>query len=67
MDKLKRNILNDLKERAENPDRKFDKGIVNEDTKSSILLNQSGDINIAASDTVQYKLSHSSEIGRAHV
>lgn len=58
--KQRKNIIDLLKDRAENVDRGKDKGIVNEDTKSSILLNESGDINLAASETVVYKLNHAS-------
>ena len=51
-------IINEFKEKAENPNRTEDKGFVNDNTNSSILIKKNGDINIAASNTVQYKLKY---------
>lgn len=53
------NIVNEIKERAENANRSTDKGIVNDKTGSSIMLDQAGNVTIAASQTVQYKMKYS--------
>ena len=53
-----KNIVNDLKEKSENLDRQFEKGIINENTGSSVSLNDNGDITIAASQNVQYKMKY---------
>lgn len=53
------NIVGELKERAENADRSKEKGIVNDKTGGSILIDQSGNVTVAASKTVQYKMSYS--------
>lgn len=58
-DIIKKNIVTEIKERAENADRSNDKGIVNDKTNSSIMLDKQGNITIAASQTVQYKMKYS--------
>ena len=55
---ITKNIVSDLKDRAENADRTKEKGIVNEKTGSSMILDKNGNINITASETVQYKMKH---------
>jgi hypothetical protein len=54
-----RNIVNELKERAENASRTTDKGFVNDKTGGSVLIDEQGNVTIAASKTVQYKLNYS--------
>ena len=53
-----KNIVNDLKEKSENLDRQLEKGIINENTGSSVSLNNNGDVTIAASQNVQYKMKY---------
>jgi hypothetical protein len=53
------NIVAELKDRAENADRTNEKGIVNDKTGGSLLIDQSGNVTIAASKTVQYKMNYS--------
>lgn len=53
------NIVSKLKDRAENADRTKEKGMINDKTGGSILLDQSGNITVAASKTVQYKMNYS--------
>lgn len=57
-------LLSKLKERAELPDRTKDKGIVNPETGSSILLNNMGNVTIASSGNVQYKLNYASGLAK---
>lgn len=56
---IKQNIVAELKERAENANRSKEKGVVNNKTGSSLLLDESGNVTVAASKTVQYKMSYS--------
>ena len=42
----------------QNLDRQLEKGIINENTGSSVSLNDNGDITIAASQNVQYKMKY---------
>jgi hypothetical protein len=56
---IKQNIVNELKDRSENADRSKEKGLVNDKTGGSILIDQSGNVTIAASKTVQYKMNYS--------
>lgn len=53
-----RNIVNDMKEKAENADREKDKGMINENTGSSFLMNENGDLVLAPSKYVQYKMKY---------
>ena len=53
-------LIAKLKERSELPDRTVDKGIVNPETGSSVILNSMGNITIASSNNVQYKLNYAS-------
>lgn len=53
------NIVAGLKDRAENADRAKEKGLVNDKTGGSILIDQSGNVTVAASKTVQYKMNYS--------
>ena len=48
-------LIAKLKERSELPDRTVDKGIVNPETGSSVILNSMGNVTIASSNNVQYK------------
>jgi hypothetical protein len=56
---VKQNIVAELKDRSENADRAKEKGIVNDKTGGSLLIDQSGNVTIAASKTVQYKMNYS--------
>jgi hypothetical protein len=42
----------------QNPSRSKDKGFVNEQTGSSVLVRENGDITLTSSEMAQYKLSH---------
>lgn len=53
-----KNLLNEFKERSNNLDRTVDKGIVNDNTGSSIGIRENGDTVIAAGTESQYKLQH---------
>lgn len=54
-----KNIVNELKERAENACRTDNKGFINDKTGGSIIIDEQGDVTIAASRTVQYKMKYS--------
>lgn len=58
MTTTEKNIVNQLKENAENAERSTEAGFVNDKTGSSILLDKNGNTVIAASKTVQYKLQY---------
>ena len=51
----KKNDPKNIKERTENLNRKKEKGLVNEETGSSISVRENGNINIAASRYASYK------------
>lgn len=53
------NIVQEFKERASNANKTNEKGIVNDKTGSSIVLDKEGNVTIAASKTVQYKMKYS--------
>lgn len=53
-------ILLKIKDRVALPDRTKDKGVINPETGSSILINNTGNVTIASSNNVQYKLNYSS-------
>lgn len=57
-------LIDKLKDRDEQPDRSLEKGIINPDTGSSVMLNKTGNITVAASHNVQYKLNYSSGLAR---
>lgn len=56
MEQNKVSILDKLKERAKNPNRNRDAGIVNSTNGSSAVINGSGDIILASSKNSQYKM-----------
>ena len=56
---IQKNTLSKIKDRANNADRSKDAGFINDTTSSSIRFNDKGDLTIAASDTVQYKMKYS--------
>ena len=56
-----KNIVNELKEKSENVDRTNQKGLINDKTGSSIILDENGNVTIAPSKTVQYKMKYSYE------
>lgn len=57
-------IVNKFEERSLNADRSIDKGFVNPSTNSSIMINENGNVNIASSKNIQYKLNYSSGLAR---
>lgn len=59
-----KDTLQEIKDRDEHPDRSEDRGIINKNGKSSMLVKSNGDINLAASLQSQYKLI--SETGQTH-
>lgn len=56
-------LLNKLKDRSNNANRQVDTGLVNSSTGSSLLLDGSGNVTVASSKLVQYKMNYAS--GRA--
>ena len=56
MEDYKKNVVPELQEKTENPNRETDRGVVNENTKSSMMLGDNGDFVVAANKNVQYKL-----------
>ena len=56
---ISKNIVSELKERAEHANREKDKGFVNDKTGGSLLIDEQGNITVAASKTVQYKMKYS--------
>lgn len=57
-------ILNKLQDRSLNANRTTDKGFVNSNTNSSILINEAGNITIASNKNIQYKLNYASGIAK---
>ena len=57
-------LIDRLKQRNEEPDRAYEKGVINPDTGSSLMLGKTGNVTIAASHYVQYKLNYSSGTAR---
>lgn len=66
MAEIKLNIVDRLKERAENADRQKEKGFINDKTGTSIRMSEDGNVAIVGSKNVQYRMSyatgHASEI-----
>lgn len=56
--KKKRDIVNQLKKQAENAKASKETGFINENTGSSIRMDEQGNISIAASKTAQYKMQY---------
>lgn len=63
---IKLNIVDRLKERAENADRQKETGFINDKTGSSIRMSEEGNVAVVGSKNVQYRMSyatgHASEI-----
>lgn len=57
-------IVSQLEERSLNADRSVDKGFVNSSTNSSVLISENGNVTIASSKNVQYKLNYSSGLAK---
>lgn len=57
-------LIDKLKERDEQADRSYEKGIINPDTGSSLILGKSGNVTVASSHNVQYKLNYASGLAR---
>lgn len=53
------NIVDRMKDRSLNADRADDKGFVNPSTSSSMIISGNGNVTVAASKNVQYKLNYS--------
>lgn len=66
MAETKINIVNKLKEMSENADRSKETGMINEKSGSSVRMDSKGNVTVAASKLVQYKLhyahGHATEI-----
>lgn len=66
MSGIKINIVERLKEMAENADRTVETGLINEHTGSSMRMDSKGNVTVASSKLVQYKLhyaqGHATEI-----
>ena len=56
--KKKRDIVKQLKKQAENAKASKETGFINENTGSSIRMDEQGNISIAASKTAQYKMQY---------
>lgn len=56
--------IDKIKRRSNQPDRQIEKGIINPDTGSSILMNQAGNVTVASSQNVQYKMNYSQGLAR---
>lgn len=57
-------LIDRLRERDEQPDRAYEKGIINPDTGASLMLGKTGNVTVASSHNVQYKLNYSSGLAR---
>lgn len=57
---IKLNIVDRLKERAENADRQKEKGFINDKTGTSIRMSEEGNVAIVGSKNVQYRMSYAS-------
>lgn len=57
-------ILEKLSERSLNADRSVDKGFVNTNTNSSVMINEVGNVTVASSKNVQYKLNYASGLAK---
>lgn len=57
-------IVQRLAERSLNADRSVDKGFINTNTNSSMLINESGNVTVAASKNVQYKMNYASGLAK---
>lgn len=57
-------LIDTLKDRDEQADRAYEKGIINPDTGSSLILGKSGNVTVASSHNVQYKLNYASGTAR---
>lgn len=55
----RRNIVAKLKEKANNANRQYETGLINTETKSSVMLEETGDIVVASSKTSQYRARRS--------
>lgn len=51
-------IVERLEERSLNADRSVDKGFINPGTNSSIMISENGNVTVASSKNVQYKLNY---------
>lgn len=57
-------LIDRLKDRSKNANRQTEKGIVNDTTGSSMTLNSAGNITVAASKNVQYKMNYAQGASR---
>jgi hypothetical protein len=57
-------LIDTLKDRDEQADRAYEKGIINPDTGASLILGKSGNVTVASSHNVQYKLNYASGTAR---
>lgn len=61
---MEEKLIDKLKRRSSTPDRQKDKGVVNSETGSSVTINKQGNVTIAASNNVQYKMNYASGLAR---
>lgn len=57
-------IVQKFEDRSLNANRSVDKGFVNTSTNSSILISESGNVTVAASKNIQYKLNYASGLAK---
>lgn len=57
-------IVNKFEERSLNANRTIDKGFVNTSTNSSVVINETGNVTVASSKNVQYKLNYASGLAK---
>jgi hypothetical protein len=57
-------LIDTLKDRDEQADRAYEKGVINPDTGASLILGKSGNVTVASSHNVQYKLNYASGTAR---
>lgn len=50
-------LLEQIKEEVDYADRRYDKGIINEEAGTSVILKDNGEISLSASETCQYKIN----------
>lgn len=57
-------LIQKFEDRSLNANRSVDKGFVNTSTNSSILISESGNVTVASSKNVQYKLNYASGLAK---
>lgn len=57
-------LIQKFEDRSLNANRSVDKGFVNTSTNSSVLISESGNVTVASSKNVQYKLNYASGLAK---